>query len=117
MAARGLRVRHLSVIVIVIACWAATFVVDMATRNSRFAGVTEAIVFVTGWLTCPRIAFTEVPFSRLWTMLGLPVGLAIYATMGELFGLSETVSWALVALSLVAGGRAAMLAQMLRQRT
>jgi hypothetical protein len=102
---------------LVLAAWISSLAVALATRNIHEYRMFHAISFVAGWATASRIAFTEVPVNRLWIVLGLPLALAIYATSGDLLTLGVTVSWALIALSLIAGVRAANLRQMLQQQT
>jgi hypothetical protein len=51
--------------------------------------------------------------DRLWIVLWLPIAMSIYALAGFLLGWGQTISWAVIALAYIAGGRAANLRQML----
>jgi hypothetical protein len=115
MAARTVKMRHISIAVI--SAWLVSCAAAIATRNVHTYGIFHAISFVIGWATSSRISFTHVPLNRLWIVLGLPLALAVYAVSGEFLGFGTTVSWALIALSFIAGGRAANLVQMLQQRS
>jgi len=115
MAARAIKMRHICVIVI--GAWLASFAIALFTRNIQHFGVLHAACFVVGAASGVRIAFTYVPINRLWIVLGLPLALASYAMTGDFLGLGLTVSWALIALSFIAGQRAKNLLQMRQQRT
>lgn len=115
MAVRTVRMRHICILVL--AAWLGSLAVALVTGNIQEHGIIHAICFVLGWVTASRIAFTEVPVSRVWIVLGLPLALAVYAASGDLLNFGVTVSWALIALSLIAGARAANLRQMLQQQS
>jgi hypothetical protein len=101
----------------VIAAWLASFAIALFTRNIQHFGILHAACFVVGAASGVRVAFTDVPINRLWIVLGLPLALAFYAMTGDFLGWGSTVSWALIALSFIAGQRATNLLQMLQQRT
>jgi hypothetical protein len=115
MTGRTIRMRHLCMIVV--ATWVVGVFTAFATKNIQNFGVLQGACFLVGGASGQRIAFSEVPLKRLWLTLGLPLALALYSISGDILRLGMTVSWALIALSFIAGGRAANLLQMLQQRT
>ena len=115
MPARTVKMQHLCAIVIVV--WVAVVLTAFLTRNIEHFGIIQGVCFLIGAMSAPRIGFSEVPVQRLWLSLGLPLALAVYSITGDVLRLGATVSWALIALCFIAGGRAANLLRMLQQRT
>jgi len=115
VASRTMKMRHLCIAVI--AAWLVSIIAAFSTRNIQHFGIIHAGCFIVAATTAPRIAFTEVPVNRALLSLWLPLALALFAITGDFVGLGRTVSWALIALSLIAGARAANLLQIVKQRT
>jgi len=114
MAGRTVSMRFISIAVLAVSL--ACLGNGLLTRQLQGTSmIVVAICFVIGAATAGRIGFSEVPAERLWIIFWMPIALAIYAIAGFAFGLGHDVSWAVIALAYISGGRAANLRQMLRQ--
>ena len=110
-----MKMRHIAAIVLgvwLVSLGFAALTGQLQNRGFFFA----ALSFCIGAFTMRRIGFTEVPPNvHLGIILGLPLLLCIYAISGDLLHVGSSVSWAIIALSYIAGSRAANLRQMLQQ--
>jgi hypothetical protein len=112
MAAKTVSMRFISTAVLVASalCVASGLITKQLQGSSA---IISMICFALRAAMARRIGFSEVPTDRMWIVLWLPIAMSIYALAGFLLGWGQTVSWAVIALAYIAGGRAENLRQML----
>jgi hypothetical protein len=109
-----MKMRHVSIVIM--GSWLVVLGAAIVTGQLQHHGIFDLLSFCIGAATVGRIGFVVVPPNiHLWLILGLPLGLAVYAIVGDLAHLGTSVSWAIVGLSYIAGSRAANLRQLLQQ--